>query len=63
MDGWELALVAIAGYVAAMTLVRLMRRRRDALIRQLRMQLEAEQQRKRDEARRRREAELFGEVN
>ncbi len=63
MDGWDLALLAVAGYVAVMTLVRLMRRRRDAVLQQFREQVEAEQKRKRDEARRCREAELFGEVN
>ncbi len=63
MDGWDLALLAVAGYVAVITLVRLMRRRRDTMLQQFREQVEAERKRKRDEARRRREAELFGEAN
>jgi hypothetical protein len=43
MDGWDLALVVIAGYAAVVGLVRLMNRRRNQLIEEL-MQ-EAAQQR------------------
>ena len=35
MDGWDLALLAIAGYVAIVALVRLMIRRRDRLVGEL----------------------------
>lgn len=35
MDGWDLALLGIAGYLAAMGLVRLMIRRRNQLAEQL----------------------------
>jgi hypothetical protein len=35
MDGWDLALLAIAGYVAIVALVRLMIRRRDQLVGEL----------------------------
>ena len=31
MDGWDLVLLAVAGYVAVVALVRLMARRRDQL--------------------------------
>jgi hypothetical protein len=45
MDGWSVALLAVAGYVAAMTLVRLMLARRNKLISDLREQAAAEQTR------------------
>ena len=61
MDSGNLVLLAIAGYVAAMSLVRLMRRRRDTLLQQFREQVEAERKRKRAETRRRMEAEFFGD--
>ncbi len=35
MDGWDIALLAVAGYVAVTTLVRLMLRRRDQMVEQL----------------------------
>lgn len=41
MDGWDIALLMLAAYVAVVALVRLMIRRRDQLIAQL--QGEAEQ--------------------
>ena len=42
MDGWDLALVVIAGYAAVVGLVRLMNRRRNQLIEEL-MQEAAQQ--------------------
>ena len=47
MDGWDLALLAIAGYVAIVALVRLMIRRRDQLAGEL---IEEAEQKKRREA-------------
>jgi len=38
MDGWDIALLVVAGYVAATALVRLMLRRRDQMIELLRGQ-------------------------
>lgn len=45
MDGWDLALLAIASYVAVTSLVRLMRERRDVLSADMRRQIEAEKRR------------------
>ena len=49
MNSWEIALLSAAAYVAIVTLVRLMRRRRDELIDQLAREVEAEKQRLRIE--------------
>lgn len=48
MDGWDVALLAIAAYVAIVALVRLMIRRRDALVGEL--VEEAEQTKRRQAA-------------
>ncbi len=53
MDGWEIALLATAGYVAVTTLVRLMLRRRDQMVEQLRGQAEQRTAGKRRAARKR----------
>jgi hypothetical protein len=47
MDGWEIAVLVAAGYVAVTSLVRLMTRRRDALIEDLSQQAAAEAERRR----------------
>jgi hypothetical protein len=39
MDRWDLLIVFVAGYIAAMTLVRLMSRRRNELVNQVREQI------------------------
>jgi hypothetical protein len=41
MDGWDIALLAAAAYMAVTALVRLMLRRRDQMIEQLRKQTRA----------------------
>ncbi len=41
IDRWDISLMLIAGYVAVMTLVRLMARRRDQNISQIEKQMEA----------------------
>jgi hypothetical protein len=41
MDGWDLALLAAAAYMAATALVRLMLRRRDQMLEELRKQTRA----------------------
>ncbi len=41
IDRWDIALMLVAGYVAVMTLVRLMARRRDQNIAQIEKQMEA----------------------
>ncbi len=46
MDGWSIALLVIAGYVAVTGLVRLMVRHRDQLLGRFRTEMEAEKQRK-----------------
>lgn len=49
MNSWDVALLAIAGYVAAMALVRLMSRRRDQLLGEFRRQVNMQRKRKREE--------------
>jgi hypothetical protein len=51
MEGWEIALLAVSGYVAVMALVRLMLARRDRLLKELREQAENEARIKAKEAR------------
>lgn len=45
MNFWEFVLLGAAAYVAIVTLVHMMRRRRDALINELSQEAEAEKQR------------------
>jgi len=45
MDGWNVALLAVSGFVAVTGLVRLMLARRNKLVLELREQAEAEQRR------------------
>lgn len=47
MDGWSIALLLAAGYVAVMALVRIMLARRGTIVGELREQAAAEQRRKR----------------
>ncbi len=47
MDAWEWVLLAAAAFVAIGVLVRMMNRRRDELMVQLRRQMEAEQEKRR----------------
>ena len=51
MNFWELALLSAAAYVAIVTLVRMMRRKRDDLVDELNEQAEEEQARLRLEER------------
>ena len=51
MDGWDVALLVAAGYVALVTLVRLMIRRRNQMLDELRSELEKEKRRKQAEER------------
>ena len=60
MDGWDIALLVVAGYAAATALVRLMIRRRDLMLGQFREQIEKERQRKEMEERKKRRGEAFG---
>ena len=46
MDGWDIALLAAAAYIALTALVRLMLRRRDEAIGRFRQQLAQEQRRR-----------------
>ncbi len=46
MDGWDIALMLVATYFAIMILVRLMRKRRDDLVANMRGQIEQEQKRR-----------------
>ena len=40
MDGWDFVMIAAAGYIAVISLVRLMARRRNQLVEQVRQQME-----------------------
>ncbi|HUT13907.1 MAG TPA: hypothetical protein VMY42_25685 [Thermoguttaceae bacterium] len=51
MDGWDVALLVAAGYVAATALVRLMTRRRDQLLDEFHREL-AKRKRRKDAERR-----------
>jgi len=53
MDGWDLTLLVVAGYVAVVTLVRLMARRRDQMLDEFRRKLRKEKQRNEAEERNR----------
>lgn len=46
MDGWDVALLVVAGYVATVALVRLMIRRRDQMLDQFRREVEKERKRR-----------------
>ncbi|MGD9632262.1 MAG: hypothetical protein AB7G28_26780 [Pirellulales bacterium] len=59
LDHWDIALLLIAGYVAVMTLVRLMARRRDQNVAEVEKQMAAlreQQQEQKKRAARNREA-------
>ena len=45
MDGWDITFLIVAGYVAVISLVRLMRARRDAVVDDVRAQFRQEQAR------------------
>ncbi len=55
MDRWDVALLAVVGYVAVMALVRLMTRHRDQVVDELQKQVEAERRRKKAEELKQRE--------
>ncbi len=52
MDGWDIAIMVVAAYIAVTALVRLMYLRRDSLLDELARQVQAEQERRRLEKRR-----------
>ena len=43
MDGWDLLLLFVAGYFSVVLLVRMMTRRRDQLVHEMRQQIRQEQ--------------------
>ncbi len=51
MNGWDVALLAIAIYVAVVTLARMMISRRDALWEELRLEAQAEQRQQKEQQR------------
>jgi hypothetical protein len=53
MDGWDLTLLVVAGYLAVVTLVRLMAHRRDQLLDEFRRELKKEKHRQKVEERNR----------
>ncbi|MBN2477464.1 MAG: hypothetical protein JXB62_22855 [Pirellulales bacterium] len=56
MDGWDVALLMVAAYVATMTLVRLMVRRRNQLLAKFREEVKIEKKRRQRETKRQRAA-------
>ncbi len=56
MDGWDVALLVAAGYVAVSALVQLMIRRRDQAVGEFRAQLAKEQRRREAEQKNRQSA-------
>ena len=50
MDGWDVALLVFAGFMAVLALVRLMIRRRDQLIERFQEEVNAERERRREAA-------------
>ena len=52
LDRWDVALLAVAGYIAVVSLTRMMARYRDRFVAELQQQAAAEQQRQRAEANR-----------
>lgn len=57
MDGWDIALLIFAGYVAALGLARLMIRRRNQLVDELLEQVEREKEAKEAAQQKEKEAE------
>jgi hypothetical protein len=57
MNQWDVALLAIAGYVAVVSLARLMLRRRDQLLAEFREQLQRERRKKAEQEKRKRAEE------
>ncbi len=51
MSNWDLILLVVAGYIAVVSLVKLMRRRRDDVYRELEAEVERERERKSREER------------
>ena len=51
MDRWDIFLIVGAAYLAIISLVRLMAARRDAVVKELRAQIEAHRAARNDEAR------------
>lgn len=57
LDTWDFALLAIAGFIAVTTLVKLMRAHRDDLLKRLRSDFDAEQHRQAIEEKERKKEE------
>jgi hypothetical protein len=57
LNHWEILLLLIAGYVAVMSLVKLMNARRDMLVKQVEQQVAAERERRKKLEKKRRHQE------
>ncbi len=57
MDGWDVALLVVAGYVAVVTLVRLMVRRRDQMLDEFRRDVAKEKARRELDQRKQQQSE------
>ena len=61
LSGWDVAILAVAAYISIVSLVRLMRHRRDDVVARLQVQVEAAQKRKRVEERRAKQRRARGQ--
>jgi hypothetical protein len=58
LNGWDVAILLLAGYLAIILLVRLMRQRRDELVRELQKEVTLEQLKQKAERRRQRKQQI-----
>jgi hypothetical protein len=58
LNGWDVAILLLAGYLAIVLLVRLMRKRRDELVRELQQEVTLEQFKQKAERRRQRKQQI-----
>ena len=49
MDNWDITLLVVAGYLAVIALVRLMRRQRDQMLDEFRRQIKEDNKREKEE--------------
>ncbi len=62
LSGWDVAILGVAAYVAIVTLVRLMRQRRDEEVARLQVRVAQEQRRKRADAEQKRQQRVKEQV-
>ena len=62
LDGWDIAIIAVAAYISVTALVRLMHRRRDALVDDIGRQVETEVQRRREQKKQQKRKKLHDQI-